>query len=221
VWQQRGWQTTAKQAVKNQALWEALLAEVQRHEIEWRWVKGHAGDQWNERADVLARSMLPTPELPLDDDKAIHLFAAASYLGKEKRGGWGVVLGYREMTKHLSGYEAETSANRMHLTAVIEGLKAVKKALPIHVYTGSDYLHDGITKWVKSWQRQDWKTRGGSPVSNQDLWEKLVAMAARYPVRWHLVAKQNQPESMSQAKALANEAARHQVAVSETPTVER
>ena len=59
VWEQRGWRTAAKQAVKNQALWQALAKETKWHEIEWKWVKGHAGDKWNERADVLATGMLP------------------------------------------------------------------------------------------------------------------------------------------------------------------
>jgi ribonuclease HI len=208
VWEQRGWRTAAKQSVKNQELWQALAAEVKRHQIEWEWVKGHAGNKWNERADALATSMLPPVELPLDDTNAVHIFAAASYLGSQKRGGWGVVLRYRDNTKSLSGQAVETSPNRMHLIAVIEGLQALKRSLPVHVYTGSDYVYDGITKWVQGWQRQGWKTRSGSPVSNQDLWEKLIKVASQYQVRWHLATKENQPELMAQAKTLANEAAR-------------
>lgn len=221
VWEQRGWQTAAKQSVKNQELWQALASAVKRHQIEWKWVKGHAGHKWNERADVLARSVLPESELPLDDTSAIHLFAAASYLGTQKKGGWGVVLCYRDNTKELSGQEVETSANRMHMLAVIEGLQAIKKALPIHVYTSSDYLYEGITKWVQGWQRQGWKTRSGGDVSNRDLWERLIAITANYPVRWHLVTKQNQPEHMTQAKNLANEAARGGAAVPETQSAEK
>jgi ribonuclease HI len=207
-WQRRGWRTAAKKAVKNQALWQALAAEIQRHQIDWRWVKGHAGDKWNERADDLARSMIPSPDLPLDDPNAIHIFAAASYLGKQKSGGWGVVLRYGEHTKTLSGQESGTSANRMHLTAALEGLRAVKKALPIHFYTSADYVRDGITKWVKSWQRQGWQTRSGKPVSHQDLWRALVKAAAGQEIQWHLATKPDLPEPMRQAKALADEAAR-------------
>jgi ribonuclease HI len=217
VWEQKGWKTTAKQPVKNQELWQALAAEVKRHQIEWEWVKGHAGNKWNERADALATAMLPPVELPLDDTNAVHIFAAASYLGSQKRGGWGVVLRYRDNTKSLSGQAVETSPNRMHLIAVIEGLQALKRSLPIHAYTSSDYVYDGITKWVQGWQRQGWKTRSGSPVSNQDLWEKLIKVASQYQVRWHLATKENQPELMAQAKTLANEAARSEATVPETP----
>lgn len=207
-WQARGWRTAAKQPVKNQALWQALEAAVGRHQIEWRWVKGHAGHKWNERADELARSMLPKRSLPLDDDAAIHIFAAASYLGKEKRGGWGVVLRYRDHTKMLSGDAGNTSANRMHLTAAIEGLRAVKQPRPIHFYTGADYLRDGITRWISGWQRRGWQTKSGKPVSNQDLWQKLLDVSAGYQIQWHLVAKNDAPESLQQAKQLADAAAR-------------
>lgn len=207
-WQARDWLTSAKKDVKNQELWQELAAELDRHRIEWRWVKGHAGDRWNERADELARSMLPSQELPLDDSSAIHIFAAASYLGKQKSGGWGVVLRYRDAGKTLSGHQAETSANRMHLQAAIEGLRAIKKPLPIHFYTGSDYVRDGITRWVKSWQQQNWKTRSGQPVSNRDLWQELVDVASAYQVQWRLVTRPNLPDEMVQAKTLADEAAR-------------
>jgi ribonuclease HI len=207
-WVKRGWLTADKQPVKNQAHWQALAAEVARHRIEWQWVKGHAGNQWNERADELARSMLPKSGLPLADETAIHLFAAASYLGKQKSGGWGVVFRYQEHVKTLSGHVDNTSANRMHLTAAIQGLQAIKRALPIHFYTGSDYVKDGITLWVPAWQRQHWQTKSGSPVSNQDLWQELIATAAKYQITWHLAIKTEAPELMQQAKALADEAAR-------------
>ena len=86
-WQARGWQTKGKQAVKNQELWQALAQEIQPHQLEWKWVKGHAGNEWNERADELARSMLPQTVLPLDDENAIHIFAAAS-LSRETKKWW-------------------------------------------------------------------------------------------------------------------------------------
>lgn len=207
-WQQRGWRTAAKQAVKNQALWQALDQEIQRHRIDWHWVKGHAGHKWNERADELARSMIPTAALPLDDAAAIHIFAAASYLGKQKSGGWGVVLRYREHTKTLSGHETNSSANRMHLTAAIEGLQAVKQPRPVHFYTGSDYVRDGITRWVRGWQRQNWQTKAGKPVSNRDLWQKLVEVSSSYEIQWHLVTKPDLPEPVREAKTLADKAAR-------------
>jgi ribonuclease HI len=207
-WQQRGWRTSSKEAVKNQALWQALAAEIGHHQIEWKWVKGHAGNRWNERADELARSMLPETTLPLDDETAIHIFTAASYLGKQKSGGWGVVLRYQNHLKTLNGSERNTSANRMHLLAAINGLEAVKKSLPIHLYTAADYVRDGITKWVNAWQRQQWQTKSGKPVSHRELWEHLLPLTETHEVQWHLATKEHQPETMLEAKNLADAAAR-------------
>lgn len=215
LWQQRGWQTTAKKAVKNQELWRQLAAEIGRHRIEWQWVKGHAGHKWNERADTLARSMLPSAVLPLDDTGAIHIFTAASCRGVYGPGGWSVILRYGDASRSISGHDPDTSANRMHLMAAIKGLQAVKKPLPIHLYTTSDYLRDGITRWVKGWQSRNWQTQGGQPVRHRDLWEALLKAAAGYEVRWHLVSNQALPEEMVRAKTLAGDAARGQVVPAE------
>ncbi len=211
LWEQRGWQTTAKTAVKNQELWQKLAVETGRHQVKWKWVKGHAGHKWNERADTLARSMLPAFNLPLDDAQAIHIFTAASCLGTYGPGGWSVILRYGQAVKSISGHHPDTSANRMHILAAIEGLQALKKPLPIHLYTTSDYLRDGITGWVKGWQRRNWQTRAGKPVSHRDLWEALLEASAAYQVRWHLVSNRALPDEMVQAKTLAGDAARGKI----------
>jgi ribonuclease HI len=111
----------------------------------------------------------------------------------------------------MSGHDPDTSANRMHLMAAIEGLRAVKKPLPIHLYTTSDYLRDGITRWVKGWQHRNWQTKTGKPVSHRDLWEELLETTAGYQVRWHLVSKKALPDEMVQVKALASDAAQGKV----------
>lgn len=203
-WQKRGWQTAANKAVQNKDLWQALLAETARHQIEWRWVKGHAGDKWNERADVLARSMIPTESLPLADEQAVHIFTAAACRGSYGPGGWGVVLRYGEETTTLSGHYDHTSANRMQLMAALKGLQIIDQPLTIHLYTNSSYLYDGITRWVKQWQKRDWHTKSGQPVKHRELWEALLAAAARRNVEWHLVkSSDDPPPEMAQAKELA------------------
>jgi ribonuclease HI len=207
-WERRGWRTTQRTAVKNQAQWQELAAASKGHQIDWYWIRGHAGDKWNERVDQLARAAIPKPRLPLDDEGAIHLFAAGSYLGKVKKGGWAVVLRYRDAEKSLTGQISNTSSNRMHLQAAIEGLKAIKKPLPIHLYTASDYLKDGATLWTPKWQTRNWQTKEGKPVSNRDLWESLVNLTQTYQIHWHVVSKDNIPPEMARAKKLAGEAAR-------------
>jgi ribonuclease HI len=207
LWEQRNWQTTEKTDVKNQDLWQPLAAQLERHHITWHWVKGHVGDQWNERANHLAQSAVPSPRLPLDDDQAIHIFTAASFLGGEGKGGWGVLLRYRYQVKTLSGSALNTSSNRMHLQAAIEGLKAIKKPMPVHLYTTSDYLKDGATIWVRKWSTRNWQTQEGKPVSHRDLWEVLAGLTQRCQINWHVIAKSDLPAEMLQAKQLASEAA--------------
>jgi ribonuclease HI len=208
LWVQRGWQTTHRTGVKNQDLWQSLAEQIERHDITWRWTKGHAGDRWNEHVDGLARSAIPVRDLPLDDEGAIHVFAAASYLGKEKKGGWAVALRYREHVKTLSGRETGTSSNRLHIRSAVEGLRAIKHARPVHLYTTSDYLKNGATIWVKNWMSRGWQTKDDKPVKHRDLWEGLLELTQRYVVTWHVIAKTRMPGEMIQAKKLAGEAAR-------------
>lgn len=207
-WVQRNWQTMDRNEVKNKDLWELLSRQEKRHQVYWHWVKGHAGNEWNERADQLATSQLPGVELPLDDQTAIHIFTAAAYQGKTKQGGWAVVLRYQEHHKTLSGHVANTSSNRMHLQAAVAGLQSLKKSLPVHIYTYSDYLKDGATGWIKGWAANEWQTKAGTPVSHRDLWEQIADFTRNYQVRWHVVPKSDAPAEILQAKDLATEAAR-------------
>ena len=204
-WEKNGWRR-GKSELKNRELWQSLAAETKRHRINWHWTKGHAGNKWNERADKLASAQIPRPELPLDDRNAVHIFAAGSYSGKTKIGGWAVVLRYRDAQKTLSGHEKNTSANRMHLRAAIEGLRAITRPMPIHLYTPSDYLKDGATRWVKGWRANNWQTKTGKPVSHRDLWETLFDLTQRYQIRWHVVGKNAMPPEMEQAKRLSQAA---------------
>lgn len=207
-WEATGWRTSQKTAVKNQALWQELAALLHQHQVIWHWTRGHAGDKWNERADELARSVIPRPALPLDDDNSVHLFTAASYLGKQKRGGWAVLLRYRDAEKTLTGTATNTSGNRMHLQAAIEGLGALKRKMPVHLYTTSGYLKDGATHWAAQWRKRGWQTKEGKPVSHRDLWESLTDLTQSAQVSWHVVDKNSLPPEMIQAKKLATEAAR-------------
>ncbi len=206
-WERDGWRR-GKSALKNVAEWQALATETKRHRIHWHWTKGHAGNKWNERADELASAQIPKPDLPLDDENAVHIFTAGSYSGKTKTGGWAVVLRFREHEKMLSGRETHTSANRMHLRAAIEGLRMLKRPLPVHVYATSDYLKDGATRWVKGWQANNWQTKTGKPVSHRDLWEMIAQFNGQYHIQWHAVDKNLMPAEMKHAKTISNELCR-------------
>jgi ribonuclease HI len=208
TWKQRNWQTATNTEVKNQDLWQALDSQLSEHQISWQWTKGHAGNKWNERADELAAAAIPTIPLPLDDENAIHIFTAASYLYKAKQGGWGVILRYRTHTKALSGSASHTSAHRMYLQAAVEGLQSIKRPLPIHLYTTSDYLKDGATIWCRNWIKRNWQTSQGKAVSHRDLWQTIVELMQAYQVNWYVVDRNKRPDEMMEAKKLASAKAR-------------
>ncbi|NOZ79591.1 MAG: ribonuclease HI [Acidobacteria bacterium] len=202
-WKKRGWKTASKTPVKNQDLWQALDAELERHEVSWEWTKGHAGDRWNERADRLAARAIGRPELPLDDIEAVHLFTAVAFSGKRGAGSWAVVLSWRGTTKEVSGRADGASANRLHIISAIEGLRQLKRRSKVHLYTVSSYLKDGATTWIRGWKARGWMTRDGRPVSHRDLWLTLESLLERHDVQWHVVDDKAAPEDMALAKKVA------------------
>ncbi len=206
-WKAKNWQTADKKAVANQDLWQALAEALQRHQIEWVWVKGHAGDPLNERVDQLAASMIPRSTLPLDDAQAIHIFTGVSCLGQTGPGSWAVVLRGGDMTQELSGYEAQTSANRLHLLAAQKGLEAAPPDRSIHLYTPSDYAAQGATQWVKNWIAHGWRTKDGQPVKHREVWQAIVRASQGRDVKWHALKDEVRPVESQRAEALAREIA--------------
>lgn len=116
----------------------------------------------------------------------IHTDGACS--GNPGPGGWGAVLQWGDRTRELKGGEAHTTNNRMELTATIEALEALNRPCEIDLHTDSQYVRDGITRWIHNWKRNGWKTADKSPVKNADLWERLDAALVRHPdIQWHWV----------------------------------
>jgi len=206
-WRKKGWLTRDGQPVKNQELWQALDREIARHVITWKWIKGHSGDPGNERADALARAALPAPELPLEDRQAVHLFCCVSYSGADRTGAYGVVLRHGDNRKQQSGRVEQTSPNRMHLFAVVESLKALKRPMKAHLYTTSSYVRDGATRWLPAWRQRGFQTATGQPVSHRDLWEQVDQLQNRHEITWHLVdRRRSAPKETSEAKLLSAKA---------------
>lgn len=100
-------------------------------------------------------------------------------------GGWGTILLYQENEKEMSGYEADTTNNRMEIRAAIEGLKALKYPCRVKLYSDSAYLVNAFNKgWLEKWQANGWRTSSRDPVENRDLWEELLTVAARHEIEW-------------------------------------
>ena len=106
-------------------------------------------------------------------DDIVEIYSDGSCLGNPGPGGWGVLLRWRGHERELSGSEAETTNNRMELTAAIEALSALKKPSKVVLTTDSRYVIQGINDWMPNWVARGWKTANKQPVKNQDLWQAL------------------------------------------------
>jgi ribonuclease HI len=115
----------------------------------------------------------------------IHTDGACS--GNPGPGGWGAILALGDRQKELHGGEAHTTNNRMELMGAISALEALKKPCVVDLHTDSQYMRDGIMKWIKNWKRNGWRTADKKPVKNVDLWQRLEAALERHQVRWHWV----------------------------------
>jgi ribonuclease HI len=102
-------------------------------------------------------------------------------------GGWAAILAYGDHEKELKGGEAHSTNNRMELMAAISAFEALKRPCAVDLYTDSQYLRDGITRWINGWKRNGWRTADKKPVKNVDLWQRLDAALARHEVKWHWV----------------------------------
>nr|VFK37895.1 MAG: ribonuclease HI [Candidatus Kentron sp. TC] len=140
------------------------------------------------------------------DMNTVEIFTDGACRGNPGPGGWGVLLRYRSREKTLSGAEKFTTNNRMELMAAIAGLEALKRRCRVTLTTDSQYLRDGITRWIPAWKRKGWKTIDKRPVKNQDLWQRLDALAARHDVSWIWVRGHDGHAENEQADALAREA---------------
>ena len=118
-------------------------------------------------------------------DVTIYTDGACS--GNPGPGGWGAILVHGGTRKELSGGETETTNNRMELQAAIEALNALKRPCKVAVYTDSVYVRDGITKWIKGWERNGWRTAAKKPVKNAELWQALQAALQPHDIDWHWV----------------------------------
>ena len=120
-------------------------------------------------------------------ERAVRAFTDGACSGNPGPGGWGALLQWGEHERELSGGEAQTTNNRMEMTAAIMALEALKRPCTVALYTDSQYLRDGITKWILGWKRNGWRTSDKKPVKNADLWQRLDAARARHQVDWHWV----------------------------------
>ena len=133
----------------------------------------------------------------------VHSDGACS--GNPGPGGWGAILEYNGTVKELSGGEVETTNNRMELTAAIMALETLKRPCAVEIHTDSNYVKDGISKWIHGWKKNGWKTADKKPVKNVDLWQRLDLALARHEVSWHWVKGHAGHDANERADELARQ----------------
>ena len=139
--------------------------------------------------------------------KSVALITDGSCLGNPGPGGWAAVLRYGKHARELSGADPETTNNRMEMTAVLEGLSALREPCRVTIEIDSEYVKKGITEWMAGWKRRGWKTVTKQPVKNQDLWRRLDEAVARHDVKWRWVKGHAGHADNNRCDELAREAA--------------
>ena len=139
--------------------------------------------------------------------KQVTLFTDGSCLGNPGPGGWACLLRCGSAEEELVGTESHTTNNRMELHAVIAGLSALKESCAVRVFTDSQYVQRAMTRHLTHWVARGWLNSRGIPISNQDLWKRLVRESSRHRVTWSWVrghgasAEQNRCDKLAQAAA--------------------
>lgn len=136
--------------------------------------------------------------------KIVEIYTDGACSGNPGPGGWGAILRYKETEKELSGGAADTTNNRMELTAVIEALALLKEPCVVELYSDSKYVIDGLSKgWAKGWQKRGWIKSDKKPALNPDLWERLLALTDRHEMHYHWVKGHAENEKNNRCDQMA------------------
>lgn len=137
--------------------------------------------------------------------KEVVIYTDGACKGNPGIGGWGAWLTFGGHEKRLCGGERDTTNNRMELMGAIEGLKALKEACDVTLYTDSSYVQKGITQWLAGWKKKGWMTASKQPVKNKDLWQALDEACQKHQVTWKWVKGHAGIEGNEIADQLANQ----------------
>ncbi|MBN1427211.1 MAG: ribonuclease HI [Anaerolineae bacterium] len=182
-WEARGWRRKGG-AIQNIDLWQRLAELIGEHEIAWEWVKGHAGNRYNERADRLATRAIRAYYAGVagQEPAQVEVFLVVSARGN--KGMWAASIRSDGGEQMLSGHEAGVTANQLDIMAAARALGALPEGVSARVYSLSDYLRNGASQWLPAWKRRGWKTKEGQLVKNRELWQRLDAELSTRQVEW-------------------------------------
>ncbi|WP_234730810.1 ribonuclease HI [Acidocella facilis] len=119
-----------------------------------------------------------------DEARIVEIWTDGGCKPNPGPGGWAAILKFGEVVKELSGGDADTTNNRMELTAAAQALSALKRPCTVKLHTDSEYLKNGITRWHQGWVRKNWRSSTGDPVKNMDLWKLILEAAKPHSIEW-------------------------------------
>lgn len=135
----------------------------------------------------------------------VEIFSDGACSGNPGPGGYGTILRYGDQVKELSGYDRETTNNRMEMLGAIRGLEALKRPCQVRLTTDSQYLVRGMTEWIDGWRKRNWKNSQKDNVANRDLWERLLELSAIHQIEWVWVKGHAGHEENERCDQLARE----------------
>lgn len=136
--------------------------------------------------------------------QTVTIYTDGACSGNPGPGGWGAILQYKDVEKELSGGEAETTNNRMELTAVISALQCLKKPCTVELYSDSKYVIDALSLgWAASWRAKGWRKADKKPALNPDLWEVLLDLTSKHEMHYHWVKGHAENDYNNRCDALA------------------
>ncbi len=142
------------------------------------------------------------------NNSLVEIFTDGACSGNPGPGGWAALLRYGETEKEIWGKESHTTNNRMELIAAIKALEALKRPCKVRLTTDSEYVKNGITKWIKNWKLRGWKTSEKKPVKNVDLWKSLDELTNTHEVEWRWVKGHSNHDENERVDGLARKALR-------------
>ena len=136
----------------------------------------------------------------------LEIYTDGACRGNPGVGGWGAILKYDNKIKEINGFSKETTNNIMELSAVIKALKELNRSCHIIITTDSNYVKDGITKWIHNWKKNGWKTANKKPVKNKELWLELDDLVMQHKINWKWIKGHSGHPENERADQLANQA---------------
>ena len=137
---------------------------------------------------------------------AVEIYTDGACRGNPGPGGWGALLIAGTHRRELKGGEANTTNNRMELTAAIQALAALNRHCQVRLFTDSQYVRLGVTEWLQQWKQRNWRTADKKPVKNVDLWQALETEIVKHEIEWHWVKGHAGVPGNERADQLANDA---------------